>query len=69
MWNVIAEGGPLHAKDGSADIVAYMKRLRETGRGYYADWLEANGGRPIPEAAAWAAALLPGQEELEEPAG
>jgi arylsulfatase A-like enzyme len=67
MWNVIAEGGPLHAKDGSGEITAYMKRLRETGRGYYADWLEANGGKPIPEGADWAAALMPGQEGLWEP--
>lgn len=35
---VLAEGGPLHVRD---DGPAYMKRLRETGRGEIADRLEA----------------------------
>jgi arylsulfatase A-like enzyme len=34
---VIAEGGPLHVRD---DGPAYMKRLRETGRGHLADAFE-----------------------------
>jgi arylsulfatase A-like enzyme len=44
MWNVIREGGPYHTRD---DLEAYCRRLRETGRGEHADFLEKQGGRPI----------------------
>jgi len=67
MRAVMREGGPFHARDGSPEISAYMERLRETGREYYADWLEANGGKPVPADAPYAAALSPGQSYLTEP--
>ena len=39
MQTVLAEGGPLHAR---GRLPAYVKRLRETGRGEFADRLIAN---------------------------
>lgn len=67
MRTVIREGGPFHANDNSPEIPAYLERLRQTNRGYYADWLKENGGRPIPDGAPWAAALKPGQSYLTKP--
>ena len=43
---VAAEGGPLHARP--ADLACYLPRLRETGRGRHADWLQEHGGAPRP---------------------
>ena len=39
MRTVLAEGGPLHAR---GQLPEYLKRLRETGRGEFADRLVAN---------------------------
>ena len=39
MRTVLAEGGPLHARGA---LPAYIKRLRETGRGAFAERLIAN---------------------------
>ena len=44
---VIAEGGPLHAKTGSASWDAYLARLRASGRTHHAESLDRNGGRPV----------------------
>ena len=38
LLNVIAEGGPFHVR---GELVGYLKRLRSTGRGDFADALEA----------------------------
>lgn len=38
MWTVLAEGGPKHTK---GELEAYLARLRATGRGHFADLLEA----------------------------
>ena len=44
LMGVIAEGGPYHAKTANQhDLPA---RMRATGRGHLADWLEKNGGLP-----------------------
>ena len=45
---VQGEGGPYHAKAYGHDWSPYLNRLRETGRGHHADWLEANGSSPRP---------------------
>jgi len=45
LWLTIAEGGPLHAN--RSYLEEYGKRLRQTGRGHHADFLETQGGRPI----------------------
>jgi arylsulfatase A-like enzyme len=47
FWGVIAEGGPLHANEQSADWRNYLQRLRETGRAHHAEQLEVFGGRPM----------------------
>ena len=47
FWGVIAEGGPLHAKTGSASWDAYLARLRASGRTHHAKSLDRNGGRPV----------------------
>ena len=47
FWGVIQEGGPLHANIYSDDWKNYLVRLRETGRGHYADLFEEYGGRPF----------------------
>ena len=67
MWTVMDEGGPFHANENSTEFANYLKRLRETGRSYYADWLAENKGKPIPASAPWAAALKPGQKYLKKP--
>ncbi len=41
MQTVLKEGGPFHANYKSDGYTAYVKRLRETGRGHFADELEA----------------------------
>ncbi len=46
MWTTMAEGGPLHAR-AAAELPTYCRRLRETGRGKWADMLEKIGGDPI----------------------
>ena len=38
LWTVIREGGPKHTKN---ELVPYLQRLRATGRGHWADVLEA----------------------------
>lgn len=67
LWTVMSEGGSFHANNNSPVFTTYLERLRNTGRGGYADWLAENKGKPIPNGAAWAAALEPGQEFLKEP--
>ncbi|HRW50394.1 MAG TPA: sulfatase-like hydrolase/transferase, partial [Caldilinea sp.] len=47
FWGVIAEGGPLHAKTGSASWDAYLARLRASGRTHHAEALDRYGGRPV----------------------
>lgn len=37
---VVEEGGPLHARVFSGEGRRYLERLRATGRGHHADWLE-----------------------------
>ncbi len=44
LFDVIAEGGPLHASNRELD--SFCALLRRTGRSKHADWLEKNGGRP-----------------------
>jgi arylsulfatase A-like enzyme len=44
MWNVIREGGPYHTRDR---VEGYARRLRETGRAPYADFIEKHRGTPI----------------------
>jgi choline-sulfatase len=44
LFDVIAEGGPLHAR--ASDRKEMCAHLRRTGRAHHADWLEKNGGRP-----------------------
>ncbi len=44
LFDVIAEGGPLHAN--AEEIDALVALLRTTDRGEHADWLEKNRGRP-----------------------
>jgi len=39
LWTVLREGGPYHTRGRLAD---YCRRLRDTGRGRHADFLEAN---------------------------
>ena len=46
LWGVMAEGGPYHARTGSAEWQGYLERLRQTGRAHHAESLEAYGGRP-----------------------
>jgi arylsulfatase A-like enzyme len=43
IFQVIADGGPLHTRDGVAPMA---KLLRATGREKHADWLEKHGGAP-----------------------
>lgn len=47
LFEVIAEGGPLHAHD--KDLAKYCERLRKTGRAQHAEWLEQHGGLPHGE--------------------
>lgn len=44
MWTVLREGGPLHTREQLPD---YLKRLRETGRGGWADILARNHPREL----------------------
>ncbi len=44
METVIAEGGPYHTRTA---LENYARRLRATGRGQHADFLESHGGKPI----------------------
>ena len=44
MKQVIDEGGPYHTRSA---LTMYTDRLRATGRGHHADFLETHGGRPI----------------------
>jgi len=67
LWTVISEGGPFHANENSPIFTAYLDRLRQTDRNYYADWLNENKGKPIPAGSPWAAALEPGQEFITKP--
>lgn len=46
LVDVIAEGGPLHARDDA--VGKLTKLMRETGRHAQADWLDAHPGRPVP---------------------
>ncbi|MHC4982069.1 MAG: sulfatase [Planctomycetota bacterium] len=39
LWTVMREGGPFHTRGA---LEKYAKRLRETGRGHHADFLEAH---------------------------
>ncbi len=39
MWTVLREGGPYHCREVAP---RYLQRLRDTGRGHHADFLEAN---------------------------
>jgi choline-sulfatase len=66
MWTVISEGGPFHANEKSWVFEHYLKRLRDTGRSFYADFLAENKGKPIPAGSPWAVALEPGQTYLTE---
>ncbi|MCW8129067.1 MAG: sulfatase [Planctomycetota bacterium] len=44
LFDVIAEGGPLHAhKDDLENFCGYLRR---TGRVEHAEWMAANGGKP-----------------------
>ncbi len=43
LFQVIAEGGPLHSKQSEAKLLA---TLRATGRSAHADWLAEHGGQP-----------------------
>jgi hypothetical protein len=43
---VLGEGGPYHAREGSADWETYLQRLDATGRSSHADYLRAKGGKP-----------------------
>ena len=45
---VSEEGGPLHARVHGYNWLPYLQRLRETGRGHHADWLERHGSAPRP---------------------
>jgi arylsulfatase A-like enzyme len=47
LFDVIAEGGPLHANN--RNLAPFCALLRRTGRTAHADWLERNGGRPRDE--------------------
>ncbi len=64
LWTVMSEGGPFHANDKTPALQKYFERLRQTGRARLADWLEANGGKPIPDDADWAASPGPGEPLL-----
>jgi len=44
LFDVIAEGGPLHARE--KDRKELCAHLRKTGREHHAEWLEKNGGKP-----------------------
>jgi len=44
LQQVMAEGGPYHTRTA---LDMYAQRLRDTGRGHHADFLETHGGRPI----------------------
>lgn len=44
FWTVRAEGGPLHTR---GQLPKYLKRLRATERGEWADWLEAKHPREV----------------------
>lgn len=44
LFDVIAEGGPLHACPSEIDALVAL--LRSTGRGEHAAWLEKHGGQP-----------------------
>ena len=39
LWTVLREGGPYHTRD---NLARYCRRLRDTGRGHHADFLEAH---------------------------
>jgi len=41
LWTVIREGGPYHTRHPD-EIAGYLRRLRETGRGHHADFLQAH---------------------------
>lgn len=45
---VLEEGGPYHANVNHPDWRNYCARLRATGRAKHAEWLEREGGRPLP---------------------
>ncbi|MBI3960961.1 MAG: sulfatase [Chloroflexi bacterium] len=47
FWGVMAEGGPLHANQTHPQWMAYVERLRRTGRSHHAARLEAFGGKPL----------------------
>lgn len=47
FWGIIAEGGPLHANERSESWQRYCERLRRTGRGHHADYLQSEGGKPV----------------------
>ncbi len=44
MEQVLAEGGPYHTR---SSLAMYVERLRKTGRGRHADFLETHRGTPI----------------------
>ena len=43
MRTVLNEGGPYHTRSA---LEIYTKRLRQTGRGHHADFLDTHGGAP-----------------------
>jgi arylsulfatase A-like enzyme len=44
MKTVLSEGGPYHTRSA---LETYTERLRATGRGHHADFLDTHGGTPI----------------------
>ena len=47
FWGVIQEGGPLHANVHRQEWKDYIARLRQTGRGHFADLLDKFEGKPF----------------------
>jgi len=45
LREVIEEGGPFHTR-GEVEKL-YYKRLKETGRGKFAEILKSRGGKPL----------------------
>ena len=45
---VLAEGGPYHARVRGVEWGAYLKRLESTGRVRHAEWLRSHGNAPRP---------------------
>jgi hypothetical protein len=47
FWQVMAEGGPHHAKENSPEWNRYLVRLERTNRSEHAERLRGQGGRPF----------------------